>query len=399
MLTGGRHVAPVALLFIGNSAHVGKAVPPEVMTTVLQDALYDCDWMPYDVFEQDTKLEGKEINLSGESYKILIVPPVEVIPYGTLEKAEKFFEAGGVVLGYGFLPSKSATLGRTGKEIIAMTEAVWGANPRPGLGVKKVSAAGGRSYLLPERPTVKQIRRVLAGDAGVRPELEVLEGKTDNWLHVLHRVKSGRDVFFIANQNLEGGARSFKLRVRAPGEPEQWDAMRNEVTAVEYQRVSRDEVEVKLTLEPYESALLVFQDQIRPLPMRLLPDAKVKKQIPVQIDESVIEPPSPKLKAPEVRHWWDPRAKLTLSPVKANPFSGKAEIPADLDLKKNRVYLVCDNIFPEAAARVTVNGMYAGGFIERPLRLELSRFLKPGNNTIRIEPFAPRKLDLEVFGQ
>ena len=42
---------------------------------------------------------------------MLVVPPVEVIPYATLAKVKEFFDAGGVVIGYGFLPTKSATLG------------------------------------------------------------------------------------------------------------------------------------------------------------------------------------------------------------------------------------------------------------------------------------------------
>ena len=51
MLSGGRHACPVAFLFPGYSMHVGKALPPEDMTTALQDALFDCDWIPYEVFE------------------------------------------------------------------------------------------------------------------------------------------------------------------------------------------------------------------------------------------------------------------------------------------------------------------------------------------------------------
>ena len=49
MLTGGRHVCPVALLEYGNAGRVGKAVMPEVMTSALQDAQFDCDWLPFDV--------------------------------------------------------------------------------------------------------------------------------------------------------------------------------------------------------------------------------------------------------------------------------------------------------------------------------------------------------------
>ena len=59
MLSGGRHVCPVAFLYPGYSAHVGKAVTPEDMTTALQDALFDCDWLPYEVFENDATMAGK----------------------------------------------------------------------------------------------------------------------------------------------------------------------------------------------------------------------------------------------------------------------------------------------------------------------------------------------------
>ena len=61
MLSGGRHVCPVALLYLGNSYHVGDAIPPEEMSTALQDALFDCDWLPYDVFEGNVRI-GRPAN-------------------------------------------------------------------------------------------------------------------------------------------------------------------------------------------------------------------------------------------------------------------------------------------------------------------------------------------------
>jgi len=397
MLNSGRHVAPVAFLFMGNSAHAGKAVPPEQMTTALQDALYDCDWMPYEVFERDVMISGKELRLFRERYKVLVVPPAEVIPYETLKKAQEFFEAGGVVLGYGFLPGRSATIGKTGRDIRELTRAIWGEPAGPGLTATKVNPAGGRSYLLSEQPAPEEIIQVLARDAGIHPTLEVVEGKTDNWLHVLHRVKAGSDIFFIANQNLGGGTRRFKLKVSAQGEPEWWDAMRNEITAIEYRRLAKDEVEISLSLEPYESVLLVFNPEKRALPARLSADAQPVREIKVQRDLSVKEPPRPDSQLWRLRAWFKAKGKLTLSPVKANPFNGKFYIPGDLDLSKTRVYVLCEGIEPEAAARITVNNAYAGGFIESPLRLEISKFLGPGANTLRIEPFAPKSVKLAVF--
>ena len=399
MLTGGRHVAPVALLYLGNSIHAGKAVPPEFMTTALQDVLFDCDWMPYDVFEQDTRLEGGQIKLYGESYQVLVVPPVQVIPYGALEKAKEFLEAGGVVVGYGFLPSQSATLGKTSADIAAIREAIWGPAARRDLKVKKISPAGGRSYYLPMKPTPEEIQAVLTKDAGIHPTLEVVEGKSDHWLHVLHRVKSGRDVFFIANQNLAGPARHFTFRVTAPGEPECWDAMRNEITMPSYRRLGDGQVEISLDLEPDESLLLVFNAEQRPLPLRLSPGAQPLRTIPI-ISDTVSEKPKRISWTSGIAEYYrallNKKEMLTTSPVKADPFIGNFELGADLDLQSCRFYLVCDEIKPEAAARVTMNGAYAGGFIEKPLRLDVTPNLVKGNNTILIEPFAPKSVWLEV---
>jgi len=91
---------------------------------------------------------------------------------------------------------------------------------------------------------------------------------------------------------------------------------------------------------------------------------------------------------------------LTRSPVAAaDPFVGRCELSADLDLAKSRVFLVMDAVAPEEAARVTVNDTYAGGFIGKPFRLDVTAHLKKGTNTIRIEPFAPKTAQLAVYGR
>jgi hypothetical protein len=189
LLTGGRHVAPVAFLFPGQSMHAGKCVRNDELTDALDDALFDCDWVPYDAWEENATFEGKRLKLHKEDYRILIVPPAEVIPYATLAKAKEFLDKGGIVAGYDILPAKSATLGKTAADIAALRTAIWG-DAQPGLTACKTSAAGGRSYFLPAKPTAEQLQKAFAEDAGVRPALEVVKGETGGWLHVLHRVKA-----------------------------------------------------------------------------------------------------------------------------------------------------------------------------------------------------------------
>jgi len=555
MLTGGRHVCPVALLYLGQSAQFGKHILPDQMSESLQDALYDCDWLPFEVFEKDTTVGSANLKLRNESYRVLIVPPVEVIPYATLAKAKEFFDRGGVVLAHGFLPTNSATLGKTSQDITGLREAIWG-KPTPGLSVCQTSPGGGRSYLLPTQPTPEQLQQVLTGDAHFHPTLEVLKGATDHWLHVLHRVKEGRDVFFIANQNHQGEPRTFHFRMTAEGVPECWDAMRNEITAVPFSREG-NQVELSLTMEPNESVLLVFQPKQRALPLRNGPGSEpglktlavTRDPTPVQVEpqlpigsgpalalkgcswtwspegdpaqtappgtqyfrRQIIIPAEATIKkatfagtadnsftlfingkeaghsdnSPEgwrnpveldviaslhpglnqlaiaainggdkpnpagligrlivelesgppltervgqtwktlnqkTDHWAEasfddsawPTAReflpfggapwgmlasqITLSPVKGDPFFGHCDL-ANTDPKQARVYLELGALAPETAARITVNGSSVGGFISKPARLEISRHLKSGANTFRIEPFAPESVRLVIY--
>lgn len=386
MLTGGRHVAPVALLFSGNTAQVGSAVPPDQLSESLQDALYDCDWLPFEVFEQATTVHGRDLRLRAEAYQVLVVPPADVIPWPTLNKAKEFFESGGAVLGYGFLPSKSGTPGRTAAEIASLGREIWG-QAKPGLTVCRTNAAGGRSYLLPEKPTPEQLQQVLARNAGIHPGLEVLEGQTDHWVHALHRVKAGRDVFFVANQNHLGQPRTFRLRVTAAGYPEVWDAMRNTIQAVPYHRHGR-QVELTLKFEANESALLVFQAKARKLlPRESGPSSAPRKtyaleRVPMPAGQGAAAlPPKPQ--------------GGTVGPSPADPYAGRVTVlPGDLG---RRFVLEVADLAPEEAARVSVNRHDAGGFINRPLRLDVTRWIQAGDNLIRIEPFSPKEAKLCVY--
>ena len=52
-----------------------------------------------------------------------------------------------------------------------------------------------------------------------------------------------------------------------------------------------------------------------------------------------------------------------------------------------RVFFVCDGTEGESSAAVTVNGAYAGGFIGAPYRLDVTRAVKEGTNTLETKPF------------
>ena len=388
LLTGGRHVCPVALLSPGQSLHVGRGVPLEQISENLQDALYDCDWIPYEVFERDMTVAPKTLELRTESYRVLVVPPVEVIPPATLAKAKAFFDQGGVVVGHGFLPSKSASLDRESAEIVQLRNAIWG-EAQPGLTVCRTSAAGGRSYLLPENPAPELLHQVLAEDAGIRPTLEILEGQSDHWLHVLHRVRDGRDLFFIANQNHLGDPRSFRFRITAEGVPECWDAMRNEISAVPYTRHGR-QIELRLTFEPNESVLLVFQPEPRELPPRITAGSPPSGIVIPLTRDPVSPPPEPTLKdeSPLAQLfkqtswvWYPEGAPAESAPPGPCYFRRQLQLPPHRPITEAVFTGTADNRF-----ELFVNGAEVGGSDasaegwRHPVTLDVREHLRPGVN-------------------
>jgi len=392
LLTGGRHVCPIALLYLGNSGHVGEAVTPEQMTTAIQDALLDCDWLPYDVFEHDADLDGRAIRLHDEAYRVLVVPPVEVIPYATLVKAKRFFETGGIVVGYSFLPTKSATLGKTAEDIATVRHAVWGETPAPGIGVCKRSEAGGRSYLLPESPTAEQVRQTLVENAGLEPALEVVEGETGGRVHVLHRVKGGRDVFLVCNQHHEGGARRLRFRARAAGVPERWDAMRNEITAVPHERAADGTSTFDLVMEPNESAMLVFAPEARGLPARFELQKPVRPAIALERVPVAEQPPSAPPKEAETPAprttfegcswvWYPGENAASAAPPEARYFRTEIDLP-DRKVKRAVFTLTADNTFT-----LYVNGEEVGTGNEwsRPYRVDITKAIRPGANALAVK--------------
>ncbi|MDD4102860.1 MAG: glycosyl hydrolase, partial [Kiritimatiellae bacterium] len=408
MLTGGRHVCPVAVLFSGNARQVGAYTTPEDLTSALQDALYDCDWLPFERFEDSvTKIKGNELRLHGERYRALVVPPTESVTFATLEKARAFFESGGTVIGYGRLPERSLTLGKTAADIARLREAIWGAAAQPGPAACRTSRRGGRSYFLAVQPTPEALAAALS-EAGVPPVLRVHSGETGGWVHALRRVDhEGRDVLFIANQNSNDAARAFTFQAPdASGVPEVWDAMRGEVTAVPW-RKEGDGVSFDLTLEGGESALVRLVKRDAGRPARLTSASRPVATLPVFPDAS----------ADPVVYPVAPDNALTVSPVTGSVFQGVVTVPPDVLAGGRRAYLVVEceqkgkratvaardghvvtlRSDVEPAAAVYVNGRYAGGFVGKPYRVAITKHLQEGCNSIRIEPFPVEQVKIEFY--
>lgn len=144
MLTGGRHVARVAVIWPINAmfatytpqSHNALGDRTEGDFNALTDLLlrlhYDFDYLDEDILaraELITAGDRPAIGVRDEAFELLILPPMAHIKLSTLERIEQFVAAGGRVLGTTFLPDRAfAPEGLV--DIRERVRALFGVDPR-----------------------------------------------------------------------------------------------------------------------------------------------------------------------------------------------------------------------------------------------------------------------------
>nr|WP_274636091.1 hypothetical protein [Microbacterium bovistercoris] len=81
LLQGGRHIAPVAVLYHAEAEWLGSAQPCERPLRLLAEAQLDADIVPGDALSA-AAADGSMLTLSGEEYDVLVVPGSDYLPEG-----------------------------------------------------------------------------------------------------------------------------------------------------------------------------------------------------------------------------------------------------------------------------------------------------------------------------
>lgn len=526
VLSHGTHIAPIALVMPGQSFHCGETIRPEMVTSTLQDLQMDCDWVLYDAIESaviqtNPRTKRTALKIANEYFDIMILPAVETIPYPALVKAKEFLDKGGIVMGYGIKPTKSATVGKSSADITGLFNAIF-------------ESGNSRACFLPDDKNAAQWAEAFA-KLNVAPSVQI-EGDENRFnIHVYQYVKDGKDVYYICNQNWGKPAKELKITIFNEGYLESWDAMQGTITRPKYERNAQTGACVAtLTLASSQSALLVFNPVNRALPATVEIPAAAVQTIPVELKKvetktETVEPASlfnacwiweasqlelqgeiylkTLVNVPEndkivsaefigscdngfelslngktvlpmteetdlwrkprtvnvaetlqpgmneiyvkgsnflpgpagfIAAWkielasgktivgntqaeswqasvdgknWKPACKIgkfgcgpwgnfrsngqTLSPIpEATPGKGTFVLPV-LKLGQ-RIFAAFENIGQEDALRIHVNNADAGGFICAPYHLDITPFVKPGENTILTEPFCPEKTSIMI---
>jgi hypothetical protein len=135
MLSGGKHIAKVAVLWPMNAmfatytpqAHNALGDRTERDFNTLTDLLlrlhYDYDYLDEDVLA-NAELDGNTIRVREEVYELVVLPPMAHIKLSTLEVLEQFIAQGGRVLGMIFLPSQAFSKGDKVTELVDISDRV-----------------------------------------------------------------------------------------------------------------------------------------------------------------------------------------------------------------------------------------------------------------------------------
>jgi hypothetical protein len=221
LLSQGLHRCDVAILYPVAPVEAGmngKAAVDAAFKSAyeLHARGIDFDFMDFQSLDR-AEIVGKELHVSGNGYKVLVLPGMNAMRHSNLVKALEFKRAGGLVLAVGALPEASDRLGRDDPEVAAIVAELF-----PQGAVKDLVAA------IPFR-----------------------DYRGSGW--VIHRRVGPREVYAIY-----GAAKDSEAFFRATGAVELWDPWTGNTRPLPVVSQDPTGTTLKLPLAEKEMQLIVF---------------------------------------------------------------------------------------------------------------------------------------------
>jgi hypothetical protein len=366
LLSGGLHVAPLAVLYHAEAEWAGDAMPFHQPVRRLLQRQIDCDVLPADLLLEGAALAGGRLQVNGESYRALVVPYSQALPEKLLARLAELAGEGLPVVFVDRLPERPADRPKD-CEALARLAALPAARAVPLEALAQLARAQGWPALEAD---------------GSHPYLRVY--------HVRH---PGLDVYLFTNEHPHRPVETYLALREQPGPAAIYDAFDNQITRLETTAAGGG-LGFPLTLSPYESRLVVCGPALGELPESAFTPAPARPTAP----QPAPPPPTLELRGPwrvstaaaEAYPLFTPWQTLeTLSdlgrPAALPGFSGTIRYemdfawppevggPALLDL--GEAY---------ETVEVWLNGQPCGARLCPPYRLALHH-LRPGENALVIE--------------
>ncbi|MCD9021488.1 glycosyl hydrolase [Cohnella silvisoli] len=234
LLSGGRHVAPIAVIYHAEAEWSGSYQPFEEIVKTLALHQIDCDVIPIDTFvnEEEYQILKGKFQVNEEQYRAIVVPYAERLPEAFIKCLMKLQDNGIHVLFIRDYPTASST------------------NTKPHdfnqLLAKLKQGNYANAIALDE--LVPRIRTLGYYDVEVKTYEEALR--------YYHYIQNAESLFFFTNESRQKTVQTH-VRLRAEGVPLAYDAMNNQVHALHYTFDGEFTI-ICLKLAPYDSVFIVF---------------------------------------------------------------------------------------------------------------------------------------------
>jgi len=307
--------------------------------------------------------DGKLVTPGGMSYQLLALDSNAVkMSLPVLRKIEKLVKEGATVCG--IEPQCTPSLSDDPEEFDEIVKEIWHSeNPRVFTG-KTISEA------------LKKINII--------PDFIYTKPSVDTKLLYVHRKLTDRDIYWVNNR--VGRTQNVEISFRINGKvPKIWHPETKTAEPVSY-RIADDITKVKLHLQPEDALFVVFKDKALKQAFTL-PEiveekiAKIDGQWDVSFQENRGAPASVRMDT--LKSWTENENEGI------KYFSGTAtytkRINADRSWFKKGSRLWIDLGEVKNIAEVKVNGKSQGIAWKKPFRVEMTKSLRPGENTIEVK--------------
>jgi hypothetical protein len=203
LLSQGKPAAQIGLYFPTLSLWYGDNGANTSLLDIsrqLMESQRDFDFIDEQAFSSFPDLEkGTLENLSGQSYRAIIVPSVSVISKSTLDKLKRFSVSGGKVIFIGTLPS--LIVDKSFRNALKAVDIPWAIHDASG------------------KVTPDVIEQLPAPDFKI--------DKTLPFIKYQHRALADADLYFIFNESKE--PQSFNISITGKGRLQEWDALKGTI--------------------------------------------------------------------------------------------------------------------------------------------------------------------------
>jgi|WetSurMetagenome_2_1015567.scaffolds.fasta_scaffold01872_6 hypothetical protein len=213
----------------------------------------DFDFIDFESLAR-SEVKNEELNVSGETYKVLIIPSMKAIRYSSLRKIAEFKKSGGIIINIGGLPMATEKNGSDDKEISDLAASIFS-----------------KTKNIIQCEKAKDVPSAISGKYAA--DFKVLTDLKER-PYVMHRIIGKRDVYAL--YNFPAGTRCF---FKAKGSVQLWDPWNGDIASLSgFATPTSEGTEIALPLTYKEIQIIVF-DKENAECNNVIKDKKIIRQI------------------------------------------------------------------------------------------------------------------------